>query len=82
MNNNHVSDWVASFIGGGTLAAIFTPKIWFESIFPPHIIADIAIKISVTILVSLIGGIVGMFGKEFYSYKISPLVKKWFKKKK
>lgn len=82
MNNNHVSDWVASFIGGGTLAAIFTPTIWFESILPPHIVMDVAIKISVTILVSLIGGIVGMFGKDFYTYKISPLVRRWFKKKK
>jgi hypothetical protein len=73
---NHNND-LAGFIGG-----FFTTGIYTATILPANFYQDAFAKIIVTVVVSLIGGIIGMAGKDIYTQWLQPKVKRLIKKLK
>lgn len=71
---NHNND-LAGFIGG-----FFATGIYTAAILPEHFFQDAFGKIIITIIVSLIGGLIGMFSKDLYAQYLQPKVKRFFRK--
>jgi len=78
--SDSLAERLPAFIGGSTLTGFATPIVWLNGIFPTGFVFDTVLKISVTIVISLIGGIVGMFSKDIYTLIIKSKVKKLFKR--
>lgn len=73
---HHKNDFIASIssaiAGGGVTLVVF--DVWGE-------IITLGLKIVTVILVSLIGGVIGLFAKDLYENYLKPYVKrKWMRK--
>lgn len=74
---NHSND-LAAFIGGGIAAGM--AKIMMGGILPPNFTSDIISKVLLTIIVSIVGGVVGMVSKDIYTVWLQPKFKRVLKR--
>ncbi len=76
MNHNHISDNVASFIGGSTLVGFSSHKFILGDILPTGFYSDLTGKIVITIVISILGGLIGLGMKDIYNIVLQPAFKR------